>query len=434
MTRDTAHFALARFGMGAAPGEASAIAPDPRGWVLEQLARPASPAELIDLPDHARILRRMAELKRERAEGNGKGELRQLYVSEAGARTRAALTSPTPLIERLVRFWSNHFTVSAARAQVAPIAGAFEREAIRPHVLGRFRDMLRAVVRHPAMLAYLDNAQSIGPNSPAGQKRGKGLNENLARELLELHSLGVDGGYTQADVEALARVLTGWTIDPALGSFRYVPRQHEPGPKQVLGLLLDGGEEEAEQALLMLSRHPATARFIAAKLARHFSADDPPVALVDALAKAYRDSDGDLLVMTRALVSHDAAWAMPQAKIRSPDDLVIATARLLGPDRLKPEESDRRLVQTLALLGQSPWSAPSPAGWPDRGEAWIGPDALMRRLEWAKTQADRWGRGLGGGVLDEAIVGGAATRQAVAGTKGAEALFLVLASREFQRR
>jgi uncharacterized protein (DUF1800 family) len=432
MSKEAALLALTRFGMGAAPGEAAGINADPRGWVLEQLSRPVTPPELGGLPDHAATLRRMAEIKaaRKADPSLGKDEMRRLYVAEAAARTRAAITSPRPVVERLVRFWSNHFTVSAQRQQVAPITGAFEREAIRPHVLGRFHDMLRAVVRHPAMLAYLDNAQSIGPNSPAGQKRGKGLNENLAREILELHTLGVDGGYGQGDVEAFAGILTGWTIDPAGGFFRYVPNRHEPGAKMLLGQRFEGGEAEAERALLMLSRHASTARFIAVKMARHFVSDEPPPALVEALSRTFLESDGDLLALTRLLVTRGEAWSRPLDKMRSPDDLVIAALRLVGAEG----EPDQRLIQVLALLGQPVWSAPSPAGWPDRAEGWMAPESLMRRLEWAKILSDRKGRGFSPALAGQVIAAGPATRQALEGGQGPEVLFLLLASREFQRR
>lgn len=434
MSKEAALFALTRFGMGAAPGEVAAIAADPRAWVLEQLDHPAVPPELSGLPDHATTLRRMEEIRKAKKTNPelGKEEMRRLFVAEAAARTRAAISSRSPVVERLVRFWSNHFTVSAQRHHVAPIIGAFEREAIRPQVLGHFHDMLRGVVRHPAMLGYLDNAQSIGPNSPAGQKQRKGLNENLAREILELHTLGVNGGYGQADVEAFAGILTGWTIDPAGGFFRYVPNRHEPGPKRLLGQSFDGGELEAERALLILSRDKATARFVATKLARHFAADEPPPALVDGLARAFLDTDGDLLAVTRLLVTRNETWAQPLAKLRSPDDLVVAALRLTAIEG--GEDFDRRLVQSLNLLGQPVWSAPSPAGWPDRAEGWMAPEALMLRLEWLKALADRRGKGVTAALAEQVIAAGPATRQALAGANGPEALFLLLASREFQRR
>ncbi|RAU22681.1 hypothetical protein CU669_08390 [Paramagnetospirillum kuznetsovii] len=438
MSKEQALLALCRFGMGAAPGEAAVMASDPRGWVIAQLdAQSSVSAEISGFDSAARLLTRLAELKRERKDDKdaGKGELRRAFIAEAAARTRAAAASQAPFVERLVRFWSNHFTVSTKRAQIAPAVGAFEREAIRPHVTGRFLDMLRAVARHPVMLGYLDNAQSIGPNSVAGQKRSRGLNENLAREMLELHTLGVDGGYDQGDVESLARILTGWTVDPARGEFRFVARMHEPGRKHLLGRSFDGGEGEGEEALAMLSRHPSTARFIAVKLARHFAGDEPPASLVDALAGTFIQSDGDLKELSRVLALRGEPWAKPLAKIRSPDDLVVATLKALG-DWERNEEGDRRLVQSLAILGQPPWGAASPAGWSDRAEAWIAPEALMLRLEWARAVSGRMARRVGGtaAVADQVIMAGPRTRQAMTDAKGADSLFLLLASREFQRR
>jgi len=430
MSHDAAAIAISRFGMGPAIGELIAVGADPRGWVAAQLARPDEAAGLDRFPDGAAQLRRALAARREK-DPEAKKALRQDYLAESGARTRAAAFTTTPVRERLVRFWSNHFTVSVQRLLLLPLAGAFEREAIRPHVTGRFVDLLRAVVRHPAMLLYLDNAQSIGPDSPAGLRRGKGLNENLARELMELHTLGVDGGYGQADVEQLARVLTGWSVDPESGGFRFAPRLHEPGPKTVLGrVFTNGGEAEGEGALEMLARHPATARLVATKLARHYVADDPPPELVAALARRFQDSDGDLGIVMRELLGRDECWAQPLAKLRSPDDLVAAVSRAFPA---LAEADDKALVGGLRLMGQAPWTAPSPAGWPDRAEAWAAPEALMLRLEWARRAAQ--------GLARHGVTAGAApplspaTRQVVDGAGSpADAMFLLLAAREFQRR
>jgi len=364
--------------------------------------------------------------------------LREIYLSEGAARMRVAAGSDTPLYERLVQFWSNHFTVSVARPQVLAIAGAFEREAIRPHVTGNFHDLLRAVVTHPAMLIYLDNFQSIGPDSVAGHKRDKGINENLAREMLELHTLGVDGGYTQADVTSFARVLTGWTLARGqggeLGTFMFEPRMHEPGDKTLLGMTIrGGGQEEGEQILAYVSRHPATARFIATKLVRHFIADDPPRAAVDAVAATFRSTGGDLAAVTKAVIARPEAWDPPLAKMRSPNDLVTAALRALG----NPPVADKDIYRSLALLGQPPWAAPSPAGWPDRADAWLGPEALMRRLQWADIVA-RNAPNADARALAEATIGpvmGPATRDAIAGAANPrERMVMLLASREFERR
>ena len=208
-----------------------------------------------------------------------RGDMRDAYQADAAARTRAAIVSDAPYLERLVQFWSNHFTASAIKPVILGVVGPYEAEAIRPHVTGRFVDMLKAVTRHPAMLAYLDNVTSIGPNSRAGRRRDAGLNENLAREVLELHTLGVDGGYTQDDVRAFAAMLTGWSIarlrDRSPGTFRFHPAAHEPGDKVLLGVRYpEAGEAEAEAALDALARHPSTARHVATKLVRHFVADE----------------------------------------------------------------------------------------------------------------------------------------------------------------
>src|SRR5579875_764089 len=268
--------AATRFGFAARSGDLAAIGRDPRGWVLAQLAR--APAPLPgELPSGATMVVAEFEMRQQKGDEEVKRAFNERvkagYMAEIAARTGAAATSEAPLLERMTRFWSNHFTVSILRPAIRGFAPAFEREAIRPHVTGRFADMLFAVARHPAMLLYLDNAVSIGPDSIAGRRRGKGLNENLGREMLELHTLGVDGGYTQADVEALARILTGWSVarlrDPGPGTFHFFPPIHEPGPKTLLGRTYrEAGYEEGQAALLDLAHHPATARHIATKLAR----------------------------------------------------------------------------------------------------------------------------------------------------------------------
>ncbi|MDX1575707.1 MAG: DUF1800 domain-containing protein, partial [Kiloniellales bacterium] len=286
MTRATEAFVAAnRFGLGLRPGELGLTGGDPRGWLLAQLDAPrVQPPELDGLSSAAP---KVAEFRRARKK---KGDLaamvrrrfREDFMREAGQRSLAAVRSETPFRERLVAFWSNHFTVSVRKPIVAGIAGAFEREAIRPHVTGRFADMLLAVTRHPAMLLYLDNAQSFGPKSRAGRWLNKGLNENLAREILELHTLGVEAGYSQDDVRNLATILTGWSLarpgkDANPGGFKFHQRAHEPGDKVLLGRRYrEAGMAEGEAALRDLAGHPATARPVATKLARHVIADDPP--------------------------------------------------------------------------------------------------------------------------------------------------------------
>ncbi len=384
--------ATSRFGFAAREGELAAVADDPRGWVRGQLRH--RPAQLpASLPSAAAMVAATLQARQDKKAGetsDAKDALRAVFFAEIGARMNAAIASETPLLERLVFFWSNHFTVSALRPVVRGFVGAFEREAIRPHVTGRFADMLLAVARHPGMGFYLDNIQSIGPNSPFGKRRDKGLNENLGREILELHTLGVDGGYTQKDVEALARILTGWTIarlqDPNPGSFRFVPQIHEPGDKILLGRsYAEAGAAEGEAALRDLARHPATAHHIAVKLARHFIADTPPPGAVDRIARRYRDTDGDLKQVMEAVIAEPASWQPPFAKVKTPTELVVAACRASG---LKDVPADG-LVGSLRVLDQPAFVAPSPAGWPDVATAWISPEAILRRAEWCQAFANR---------------------------------------------
>jgi uncharacterized protein (DUF1800 family) len=440
--RTDAFVALNRFGLGAAYGELDRVAGDPRGWLLEQLARPAAlPAELVAFApgsDHAReIVNAVQDKSVLKEQFRKKG--RALYLEEAGQRTLAAIRTKTPLVERLVHFWSNHFTVSVAGKPIlALLVGAFEREAIRPHVTGRFADMLQAVVSHPAMLLYLDNATSFGPNSRGGRAKDKGLNENLAREILELHTLGVDGGYTQADVQEFAKILTGWSVgrpkSAAAGQFRFHAIVHEPGDKRLLGKRYrEDGMAEGEAALADLARHPSTARFIAGKFARHFVADKPPATAVDRLVAIFRDSDGDLGELARATIGMADAWADPLAKVKTPQELVVSALRLTTFDG-----DTGKLVAALTLLGQLPFAAPSPAGWPDDAAGWIGPEASLRRIQWSMALAQRLPRDLSPTALAGATIAPVADRDTMLAIERAadvhEAIALLFASPEFQRR
>jgi uncharacterized protein (DUF1800 family) len=357
-------------------------------------------------------------------------------------------------MERLVHFWSNHFAVSVDKAAVLGLAGPMEFEAIRPQMRGRFRDLLRAVVRHPAMLLYLDQAQSVGPDSPFGrrvQRRQLGLNENLAREILELHTLGVDGGYAQGDVTELARALTGWTaagfgrgpvarrlarMDGAAdGAFLFVPQMHQPGARTILGRrFAEGGAEQALAALDMLAAHPATARHIATKLTRHFAGDTPPPAMVSRLEQAFLSSDGDLPTLYRAVVASPEAWVPQPVKFRTPWEWSIAALRALDV-----REAPRfATVGLLNQLGQPVWRPGSPAGYDDIAASWAAPDALMRRVEAAERIALRMGRAADARALAPALFPdalGTATSQAIARAEdGTQALALLLASPEMMRR
>jgi uncharacterized protein (DUF1800 family) len=360
---------------------------------------------------------------------------RQLFRNEARARIDAALNAEIGLVERLVWFWSNHFCVNQEKTVMA---GAYEREAIRPHVLGRFVDMLLAAEGHPAMLLYLDNAQSIGPNSIAGINRDKGLNENLAREILELHTLGVRTTYTQDDVTNFAKVLTGWTIRQTVsdpdhgGEFVYIKRAHEPGPQTVIGKDYDDtGTGQGRAVLADLARHPATAKHIATKLARHFVADDPPPPLVHRLTQCFLDTDGDLKEVTKVLVAAPEAWAPEQAKIKRPGEWIVTALRATG------ETGEiGRIIQAGNLLGEPLWRPPAPKGFSDENAAWL--DGLAQRLDIANTFAHREGLAVEPAAVMDAALGplaSAETRRAVVGAESRpQAMTVLLMASEFQRR
>jgi len=474
--------AASRFGYGAGPDGTAAIGGDPRGWLKSQLAHPQMPAGFAGLPQSAALVVTYQQLQQQRRLAKADGEapgtrrrglldqspmgadsrggptemmvepnpqpgpapfpeqriLRQAVLAEASAKLDAVTGSPTPFVERLVSFWANHFTVSGIRPVVRPLAGSFEREAIRPHVNGRFEDMVLAVVQHPAMGLYLDNWVSVGPESRVGLRGRRGLNENLGRELLELHTLGVDGGYTEQDVRALARILTGWSIggeraaEP--GRFRFVPEIHEPGEKIFLGQrYADAGMGEGLAAIRVIAHHPSTARHVARQLAVHFVADQPPQAIVDRLAQVFLQSGGDLHAVSAALVDQPEAWSCYQQKIKSPFDLVASAMRATG--RTMPPE---RAIRTLDRLGQGLHMAPSPAGWPDDAAAWIGPEAVLRRVEWAQAFADQVGDGVDPVALGDAVLGDTIApdqRKAIARAESRPtALAMLFASPAFQRR
>jgi len=365
------------------------------------------------------------------------GVPQQIYLKEARARFDVALAAETGFVERLVWFWSNHFCVSADKGPVRALCGAFEREAIRSHVRGKFFDMLLAVETHPAMLLYLDNAQSIGPNSFAGKRRNKGLNENLAREIMELHTVGVRSGYSQADVSNFAKVITGWSVvpprQPEGGVFTFNPRQHEPGAERVLGRdYADNGFEQGRSVLLTLARSPATAKHVATKLARHFVADAPPQSLIDLLAKRFQDTDGDLKEVSRALVTAPEAWNAPASKLRRPSEWLVDSMRALS----LPAPNVQPLLNVQNLLGEPLWRPPAPNGFSDDSAAWM--DGLAQRLDIANNLARRAGpladpetvaeRTLGPLLSDE-------TKQTLARAESRpQAIALLLMAPEFQRR
>ena len=454
--------AVNRFGLGAATGEFAAVGADPRGWLAKQAGQPAPPYPQFDKLAHSSEAlkaypRWIASLGKARAdmgenamtaprsvEGTFREQLGPIMLEEFGARLAAAASTATPFQERLAWFWANHFTVSAEKPLVFAVVGSFEREAIRPHVTGRFADMLLAASRHPAMLMYLDNHLSVRkgwvpqrPSRSAAFPSPTGLNENLAREILELHTLGVNGGYTQADVTEFARVLTGWTVGPTPSpGFRFDPERHEPGQRNLLGrTYAEAGLEQGEAVLRDLAAHPATATHLATKLARHFIADEPPPGAVARIARAFRDSAGHLPSVHGALLDCPEAWEHPLAKLKSPIEYVVSCLRALPALRaMRPQA----LFFTLRGMGQRPFFAPSPQGWPDSAPAWTGGDALWKRIEWAGILAARVGSGIDPSRLADESYGpalGEGTRRAIARAESRQqGLALWLASPEFQRR
>ncbi len=432
---------------------------DPRGWVLAQFRQPQPLDErgLMASPEAGVLTRQVLSAVLNGAVNNvapaapadmastppavvaatdpNRQLLRRANAQAVQRRWQHVVATGTPVYERWVMFWANHFSVAATKGSMLGLVWPFEREAIRPHATGRFVDLARAATLHPAMLLYLDNAQSFGPGSRAGQRGSRGLNENLARELLELHTLGVNGGYTQADVTELAKLLTGWTVDRQTAQSRFVAAWHEPGPKRVLGQSYPEGPQALEALLTDLSRHPSTARFVATKLARHFVADDPPAPLVDALANRFRASDGDLSALADALFSHELTWqSTTPPKFKRPEELVLSAHRVLKLPVVQAE----RLNTVLAQMGQPVGRAPSPQGWPDRTEDWLAPDALWKRTEWAATFAQQHDQLADARQLATLSLGpdlGAETQRQIArADSGAQALALWLASPEFQRR
>lgn len=478
------NIALNRFGIGARPGEAAPA--DPKRWLLDQFeAFVPRPAPIAAVPDsHAAVAALSdAAMQAKQLRGGGKRrgqaqgaeagqedpgqaaakdalkavrqDARDDYMDAVGARMQSALTTPAPFVERMVWFWANHFAISIDKGAMPGLAGPFEFEAIRPHVLGRFGDMVNAVERHPAMLIYLDQARSIGPDSAIGSRiaaRGKrkvGLNENLGREAMELHTLGVRTGYTQADVTEFARALTGWTvvgdgygagarlagIGGRPGDFAFAERLHEPGTRTIRGKRYDqAGEAQAQAVLDDLVADPATAEHIAFKLARHFAGDTPPQALVDRLKATYLKTRGDLPSLYRALIESPEAWTATPAKFKTPWEWSVSSLRAVDARQMQP----RMIVGMMNQLGQPIWKPGSPAGYDDIAASWAGSDAIMRRVEVAQRFAGPAAATLDARVLAAQLYPGAVSagtaQQLARAESPAQALALLLVAPESMRR
>jgi uncharacterized protein (DUF1800 family) len=461
-----------RFGLGEATLDV--VSGDPREWLASQIG-PADAPRGEGLLTTSQALEHVAAEREQRKEAHDKamaagmtadqaaaqvfaGYYRDIIVADARSRLLTAATTTRPFTERLQWFWTNHFTVSLAKGSSRGLVGAFERDAIRPHVAGSFEALLVASTTHPAMLRYLDNVQSAGPHSQIVARAAKraarqnespritGLNENLAREVLELHTLGAEsargtrGTYTQTDVTSFARVLTGWRVaqqDTDTAKI-FDPIWHEPGPKTVLGKTYPEGPDALRLALHDIARHPATAHFLATKLARHFVSDEPPPALVERLSAVYLQNDTQLAPVYRELIRSPEAWSPQAAKLKTPEEFVISSVRML---RLNPKMFDRgdgTNAAGIVTLGQRLQAAPSPAGWSDRADDWLGPDAVWKRVEWSTRTANRLGSSVDARALAAQSLGPLLSpdtkTQLDRAADGPQALALLLMAPEFQRR
>jgi uncharacterized protein (DUF1800 family) len=465
-----AEIAVLRFGLGAKPGDLAAAAGDPRAWLKAQIqgAVPLASDSALAPSDQifAGLLAAREQRQRMKAAAAQTGDaqvasaIREAYQphyrAQVLARAQSAALTTRPFAERLVHFWSNHFAVSADKGVVFGLAGTLENEAIRPHVGGRFVDLLTAVEQHPAMIAFLDNQYSAGKDSvaarfasrrvdtgPSPANRQLGINENLAREILELHTLGVNGGYSQADVTSFAQVITGWSIGGGKGRlaggepgrFYFRENLHQPGAKVLLGkTYTEQGIREGEAVLADLSRRPETARFIATKLVRHFIADDPPPAAVGRVARVFLKSGGDLPQVYAALIESPEGWQTDARKFKTPEDFVFSTLRSLNVSPAQPEE----VIRTFELLGQRQYTPGSPAGWPDISKSWDGSDALMHRVLWASRVGAKYESGVEPSELAASSLGAYARPETLTAlgraTSSGQAVALLLMSPEFQRR
>jgi uncharacterized protein (DUF1800 family) len=462
-----AALALHRFGLGPRAGSIKAIASDPRGALVAELDRPdAGRISHPTLRTSGAAMRAAFDVQQAlkvRPEGTlskpnfGPGTAQQIYLDEAEARIHAAFDAEIGFVERLVWFWSNHFCVSADKGNLLQICGAYERETIRANVLGSFGDMLLAVESHPAMLIYLDNILSIGPNSSIGMRYRRGLNENLAREVLELHTLGARDVYTQEDVAQFAAVMTGWTVigptrDPAHGGeFVFNPQMHQPGPQVVIGTRYpDGGMEQGRAVLAALARHPATARHVTAKLARHFITDAPPTALVERLARRFLDTEGNLKEVAKALVTAPEAWETPRTKLKRPGEWIVGALRAVDAEpsagsasksrspgsRIRTAADVQPVMQAQDLLGEPLWRPPAPKGFADESTPWL--DGLAQRVDIANQLAQRVAAQVDPRAVFEEVLAPLAspeTRRAAGRAESRpQALALLFMAPEFQRR
>ncbi len=450
-----AEVATNRFGLGARPGELKEASDDPRSWLISQLEQPQFTPGLPNLDTASKALMAHREAKKQakaQQKANAtaanatktqavnkstkfKNSVNKVFRSLIHDGIHQSIVSEQSFSWRLLEFFSNHFSVSTANRSMVAVAPLLEKEALAPNLFGQFEDMLIAATQHPAMLLYLNNEKSFGPDSRLGRRMG--FNENLAREILELHTLGVDGGYNQQDVHELALAITGWSITNPKTSqeldFVFRDPGHQPGARTILGKrYADGDVSQAENILRDLARHPSTAKHVSFKLAQYIVSDSPPDTVVNAMTAKWLATDGNLREVITEMITHDAAWQFDQQKLKTPREFIVSVFRAYGENSLP----NNLLINSLTELGQRPFNAGSPAGYSQVANGWDGADALMARIDWsAKISSRIKGDPL---KISQQALGSQLTSTTATAIKRAEsreqALALLFMSPEFQRR
>ena len=437
-------------GMGARPGEIEACKSDPKGWVISQVKIPAPLiAELVEAPSSMQLMNARSSARKKlgkRLRGKQKAAAfsdRQKVLNgymanhnrELGWRFKQAVQSPTSFVERWMWFWCNRFTVSARDNHLKMAAGAFEREAIRPHIFGRFEDMLVASTLHPAMIYYLDNGKSVGPKSAIARKSKGKHNENLAREVLELHTMGVGGGYTIDDITSLSYGLTGWTRAKKSNEYKtvFMRNRHQRGAFDMLGKTYETvGPERIHNMLGDLAKHKSTARHIAQQLATHFIGGSPKPVVIQKLVNCFLETDGDLKELALCLIGLDETWKQDVGIFKRPDEFIVSAARAL------PEWQDNFNPKIAKLLGQPLLQASGPDGWSQTGDNWINTENILIRLGWLRRSLETLPSWINAAYFMEEALGGHVSRQTAKVLNKSllrnELLTLGLMSPEFLRR
>ena len=395
MISSEATLAMTRFGTGYRRDLADAVRRDPKGWLKAQLdpERPVFTRTVLPELSERWAIRYPTPEERAREKVDWYRVFTGYVRGIREGRVMTALDTPDPFRERLVRFFFEHFTISMAQATLRGVTDIYVAEAIRPYVTGRFRDLLGAVMHHPMMHVYLSNHMSFGPHSPAAARSDVGLNENLGRELLELHTLGVSGGYTQSDVREAAKILTGWVVQiynrNAPFDMRFVSDRHEPGDKSIMEhRIAEGGEKELDDLLDFLASHPSTARFISYKVAKYFIDDRPPEELVQNMAEVFLAEDGCLAAVLSVMIDHPASWKPGGRKVLLPEDWAVAFGSLCG---MKGRDAATEITSAVLTLGHRVHAARSPKGWPDDRDVWFTPGYMLLRAGLAGRMYQHFG-------------------------------------------